>query len=237
MKEQEIVKAFYDYYKEFSYDTLEVKFIFTLGGSYDTYTFYFEDDNKREGTLDGRELYIYEREVFKIFNTRLSSKDQFNVVTFKIKNDGTYSTSYVWENEKAKKNLLDSAEVFYQWVNDRMMSMIFEYEKDNNLVPTQLDSDGDLEYLSSWDSGVFTFHINENNHLEHKVVLKKEGKERFLDLPLKDYFVEGMLDHHEVTNTELSEEWKPWNTMILKSLHYDIPYDKRDEFVTYTFRT
>lgn len=47
-----------------------------------------------------------------------------------------------------------------------MMSMLFEFEKDNNLMPTQYDSDGDLEYLSSWDNGVFTFHINDKNELE-----------------------------------------------------------------------
>ncbi|MNE50152.1 hypothetical protein D3C80_1447130 [compost metagenome] len=67
----------------------------------------------------------------------------------------------------------------------------------------------------------------------YKVVLTKDGKERTLDFPLKDYFVEGILDHYKVTNNELSDEWKPWNTMILKSLHYDIPYDKREEFVSY----
>ena len=131
------------------------------------------------------------------------------------------------------KYLLNNAEVFYQWVNERMMSMIFEYEKDNDLVPTEYDSDGDLEYLSSWDSGVFTFHIDKNNNLVYKVVLTKDGKERTLDLPLRDYFVEGILDHYKVTNNELSDDWKPWNTMILKSLHYDIPYDKREEFVNY----
>jgi len=233
MKEQEIVKAFYEYYKEFSYDILEVKFIFTIGGSYDIYTYYFEDINKKEGSLDGKELYPYERQVFEHFKSKIDSNDQFNIVRYKIKNDGSYTVSYKWESEKAYKNLLDYAEVFYQWVNERMMSMIFEYEKDNNLIPTQYDSDGDLEYLSSWDSGVFTFHINEKNDLEYKVALTQDGKVRILDLPLKDYFVEGIQEHYKVTNTELSDVWKSWNTMILKSLHYDIPYDKREDFVSY----
>ncbi|WP_125719575.1 hypothetical protein [Flavobacterium ustbae] len=233
MKEQEIVKAFYDYYKEFPYDTLEVKFIFTLGGSYDIYTFYYKDNNKNEGTLDGRELYTYERQVHEYFETKIDSIDQFNIVLYTIKEDGSYSISCKWESENANQNLLDYAEVFYRWVNDRMMSMIFEFEKDNNLVPTQYDSDGDLEYLSSWDSGIFTFHINEKNNLEYKVVLTQDGKERILDLPLKDYFVEGILDHYLVTNNELSNEWKPWNTMILKSNHNDIPHYKRGEFVSY----
>lgn len=158
---------------------------------------------------------------------------RFNKYQIEIYPNGEDTEKEWWDSEKEKKDLLDAAEVFYQWVNERMMSMIFEYEKDNDLVPTEYDSDGDLEYLSSWDSGVFTFHINEKNNLEYKVVLTKDGKERTLDLPLRDYFVEGILDHYKVTNNELSDEWKPWNTMILKSLHYDIPYDKRDEFVSY----
>ena len=207
MKEQEIVKAFYEYYKEFSYDILEVKFIFTIGGSYDIYTYYFEDINKKEGSLDGKELYPYERQVFELFKSKIDSKDQFNIVKYKIKNDGSYTVSYKWESEEAYKNLLDYAEVFYQWVNERMMSMIFEYEKDNNLIPTQYDSDGDLEYLSSWDSGVFIFHINEKNDLEYKVSLTQDGKERILDLPLTNYFIEGILQHCKVTNTELSDVW------------------------------
>ncbi|WP_369012802.1 hypothetical protein [Flavobacterium anhuiense] len=158
---------------------------------------------------------------------------RFNKYQIEIYPDGEVTEKEWWDSEKEKKDLLDSADVFYQWVNELMMSMIFEYEKDNNLIPTQYDSDGDLEYLSSWDSGVFTFHINKNNNLVYKVVLTKDGKERTLDLPLRDYFVEGILDHYKVTNNELSDDWKPWNTMILKSLHYDIPYDKREEFVNY----
>lgn len=59
-----------------------------------------------------------------------------------------------------------------------MISMLFEYEKDNNLVPTQYDSDGDLEYLSSSGSGVFTSQFKEKNNLEHTVVLIKDGQER-----------------------------------------------------------
>ena len=158
---------------------------------------------------------------------------RFNKYQIEIYFNGEILEKKWWNSEKEKQDLLDYAEVFYQWVNERMMSMIFEYEKDNNLVPTQFDEDGDLEYLSSWDSGVFTFHINKENTLEYKISLIKDGKERVLDMPLKDYFIEGILEHYRITNTELSEEWKHWNTMVLKSLHYDIPYDKREEFVSY----
>lgn len=158
---------------------------------------------------------------------------RFNKYQIELYSDGEVVEKEWWDSEKEKKDLLDGAEVFYQWVNERMMSMIFEYEKDNNFIPTHYDSDGDLEYLSSWDSGVFTFLINDKRELDHRIELVKDGKKRLLNIPLEEYFVQGILEHHQVTNTELSDEWKPWNTMILKSLHNDIPYDKREEFVTY----
>ncbi|MBZ4043854.1 hypothetical protein [Flavobacterium hibisci] len=233
MKEQEIVNAFCNYYIEELYDLLEVKFIFTLGGSYDIYTSYYKDGNKINTDLDGRELFFYENQVSNFFKSKIATKEKFNIVIFKIKDSENYSISYHWENSKEKQDLLNYAEVFYQWVNERMMSMLFEYEKDNNLLPTQYDDDGDLDYLSSWDSGIFTFHISNKNELKHNIVLTKDGKERTVEMPLKDYFIEGLLEHHSITNNELSDEWKPWNTMILKSLHYDIPYDKREEFVSY----
>ncbi|SCY18000.1 hypothetical protein SAMN02927916_1378 [Flavobacterium anhuiense] len=220
-------------YTEFNYDKLVVEYIFTLQGSYNFIVTYKNGTNYTESEISNKPIRETVRQMAETYHELKDSTKKFNYVKIEINKDGNYTELYKWDNQIEKQDLLDYAEVFYQWVNERMMSMIFEYEKDNDLVPTEYDSDGDLEYLSSWDSGVFTFHIDKNNNLEYKVVLTKDGKERTLDLPLRDYFVEGILDHYLVTNNELSNEWKPWNTMILKSLHYDIPYDKREEFVNY----
>ncbi|MHC0448432.1 hypothetical protein ACWA1F_23720 [Flavobacterium sp. 3-218] len=201
-------------------------------------TRFYEIKNNEEFYFRPRpkEYREFSDEIYDVYISLFSTKDKFNSVIIEIPPYGKYTEKFFWDSAKEKKDLLDGAEVFYQWVNERMMSMIFEFEKDNNLIPTHLDSDGDLEYLSSWDRGIFTFYINEKNNLEYKVLLTQDGKERILDLPLKDYFVEGILDHYLVTNNELSDEWKPWNTMILKSLHYDIPYDKKEEFVNYILK-
>ena len=220
-------------YTEFDYDKLVVEYIFTLQGSYNFIVTYMNGPNSTESEISDKAIRDTARQMIEKYNQLKDSSRKFNHVKIVVNKDGSYSELYWWDIQKEKQDLLDYAEVFYQWVNERMMSMIFEYEKDNNLIPTQYDSDGDLEYLSSWDSGVFTFHINEENDLEYKVSLTQDGKERILDLPLKNYFIEGILEHYKVTNTELSDVWKPWNTMILKSLHYDIPYDKREEFVSY----
>lgn len=167
------------------------------------------------------------------YNQSIDSDTKFNKYKIIIKNNRTYTERYWWDSEQNKQNLITGAEVFFQWANDRMMSMIFEFEQENNLLPTQYDSDDELEYLSSWDSGVFRFHINEKNELEYKIVLTKDGIERVLEMPLKDYFIEGILEHHQITNTELSDEWKSWNTLVIKSPHTGIPYDKVDQFVSY----
>ncbi len=228
-----VTRAFYEYYREFPYDILEVKFIFTLGGSYDVFISYLENNDKKDTSLEGRELFKYEHQVYELFKTKIDTEEQFNLAIYKIIKDGTYSSLYEWESEKAIENLVDYAKVFHHWANDRMMSMIFEYENDNGLVPTQYDNDGDLEYLSSWYSGGFTFHINEKNELEYKMLLTKNGIERVLEMPLKDYFIKGILEHHQITNKELSDEWKSWNTLIIKSPHNSIPYDKVGDFVNY----
>lgn len=229
-----LVSEIKNYYKEFEYDKLIVDYIFTVEGSYNFIVNYKKNNIDKESEISNKPIRDTVRKMAEVFEEKKNSSNKFNRVKIEINLDGTYSEKYWWDTGKEKQDLLDYAELFYQWVNERMMSMIFEYEKDNNLVPTQLDEDGDLEYLSSWDNGVFNFHINKKNSIESKIVLTKDGKERILDLPLEGYFTEGILEHFRITNTELSDEWKPWNTMILKSLHYDIPYDKRDEFVSYT---
>jgi len=134
MREQEVLNAFHNYYKEFVYDTVEIRFTFALGGSYDVEVYYCHQGNKKETSLDGKELFVYEHFIYETFKNRIDTNDKFNLVVFQIENNGQYSGAYKWDSDKAKKNLLDYAEIFYQLVNQRMMSLIFEYEKENNLV-------------------------------------------------------------------------------------------------------
>lgn len=180
-----------------------------------------------------KEYRDFSDELYNLYNSLFLTNDRFNSVLIEINNDGQYSEKYFWDSQQEKQDLLDGAEVFYQWVNERMMSIIFEYEKNNDLLPTQYGSNGDLEYLESWDSGLFTFQINDNKDLISNIILIKDGKERKLNMQLEKYFVESIINHHQITNNELSEEWSPWNVMILKSPNDDIPFDKRDEFVNY----
>ncbi|PRB04102.1 hypothetical protein CQ046_07705 [Chryseobacterium sp. MYb7] len=228
-----LVSEIKNYYKEFEYDKLIVDYIFTLQGSYNFIVQYEKDNRYVESLVSNKPIRSVVREMAERYEELKDSEQKFNHVRIEINIDGTFSDKYWWDIGKEHQDLFDYANVFFQWANERMMSMIFDFEKDNNLLPTQYDNDDELEYLSSWDSGVFTFHINDKSELEYKIVLTKDGVERVLEMPLKDYFIKGILKHYHSTNTELSNIWKPWNTMVLKSPHNDIPSDKKDEFVSY----
>ncbi|MDO3425484.1 hypothetical protein QWT87_11335 [Chryseobacterium sp. APV1] len=230
-----LVNAIYNYYNEYEYKKIIVEYQFTESGSYKFFVKYIMDSGDVVSTTKSPRPIDDEIEIIsKYFENTINTVERFNKFLIEIDNNKNFSENHFWDKGKEKDDLLAGAEIFFQWANDRMMSMIFEFEQENNLLPTQYDGDGELEYLSSWDSGVFTFHINKNNELEYKIVLTKDGVERVLEMPLKDYFIEGILEHHKVTNTELSDEWKPWNTLIIKSPHTGIPYDKVDQFVNYT---
>ncbi|MET3539249.1 hypothetical protein [Chryseobacterium limigenitum] len=229
-----IVEIIVSHLREYKWKQAEIVIQITPESmGYESLFFIDENNNEEDFWIDFEDIRKLFDKLREDYNESKNTVDKFNRYKLILKSDKTYSEKYWWNAEEDKQDLLAGAEVFFQWANDRMMSMIFEFEKDNDLLPTHYDGDGDLEYLSSWDSGVFTFHINDKNELEYKIILTKDGKERILEMPLKDYFIEGIFEHHKITNTELSDEWKPWNTLIIKSPHNSIPYDKVGEFVSY----
>ncbi|WP_117883430.1 hypothetical protein [Aureibaculum luteum] len=174
----------------------------------------------------------YNRELY-LENLNDKSK-RFNKLELIIFPDGHYKENYFWDEKKEIADKLMAAEFFYQWTNDTLMNRIFEYEKDNELLKPNYDENGDLiDYQESWDRGLFLFIIN-NNIISHKITLYKNSIERDLPMPLPPYFIKGLLEHQLVTNTELTNEWKPWNRLLINSPHNSIPYDKWQEYVEYS---
>ncbi|OAZ05198.1 hypothetical protein [Flavobacterium succinicans] len=179
---RDIIEIIVSHLKEFKWKQAEIVIQITPASiGYETLFFIDENNNVEDFWIDFKNIRKLFDRLRKNYNESKDTADKFNRYKLILRKDETFLDKYWWDAEEDKKDLLDGAEVFYQWVNERMMSMIFEYEKDNDLVPTQYDSDGDLEYLSSWDSGKFTFHINEKNELEYRIVLTKDGKERVPD--------------------------------------------------------
>jgi hypothetical protein len=161
---------------------------------------------------------------------RDDTSKRFNKVEFVVTRD-SYDVSYHWDEQLYLVELSDNARLFPQWVNDRMMSSIYKQEFPNG--PVDKDEDGDPAYVSSWDSGLFTFRIKDKA-LITTVVLDKDGVQREFSFNTPDDLKNGILEHHELTNNGLLKAtWAPWNTMVIKSPHNSLPYGKFSEYVFY----
>jgi hypothetical protein len=237
--EQKIVNVFLNYYVE---KTDRKKLIaiydFNTSGSFKFYLHYVLDNGETVKTkLSIRNIVNELQAVVKIFHDKINSNERFNNVEFNIVSKDEFEITYKWNEQKEIKEKKDSANIFFQWTNDTMMNRIFDYEKENDLLTANFDEDGDLiDYQNSWDNGLFEFTINENK-VSHKITLSKNEMKRNLPMPLPEYFITGLLEHHLITNKELTDEWKPWNKLVIKSPHNDIPYHKWKDYVEYSLET
>lgn len=162
--------------------------------------------------------------------------NRFNNLELKIFPNKTYKINYIWDEDKEYQDKINAAKIFYHWVNELMIHRIFDYEKENNLLKTRYDDDdGDMEFLSSWDKGIFTFQFL-NGVLIYEIELYKERQSRILEMPLHQSYQEALWNHYKVTNEEL-KEWKPWNTLVIKSPNGEIPFGKENDFVIYSLNT
>jgi hypothetical protein len=157
---------------------------------------------------------------------------RFNKVILYISKNGDPSIQYIWSDEQDVQDKLMSAQVFPQWINERMMAFIYEAEFPNG--PTEKDGDGDPLYVSTWDRGIFTFTIG-NGKIHSDILLYKGEHERHIEVSLPEYFIKAMLEHHEITNTGiLKDEWKPWTKLVIDSPHNSLPYSTMDNHVFYS---
>ncbi len=179
-----------------------------------------------------REVIDFIRE---LYNSKKETNEKFNKVEVKFILNGKSTVRYYLDDVEELKNKIDTANVFFQWLNETMMNRIFEYEKENNLLISNYDEDGDfIDYKESWDSGVFTFKIV-NKTVDYSIKLTKNNVSRTLSMPLPEYLIKGLLEHYQITNKELKEEWKPWNKLIINSPHNSIPYEEWEQYVFYTY--
>lgn len=157
---------------------------------------------------------------------------RFNKFELEVLPDKAYKARYVWEDEYYKKDRSDTARVFPQWLNDRMISQIYAFEFPNG--PTDKDDDGDPVYVKTWNRGIFTFRVK-NRGVDSEIVLYKNDVARVAGLKLPEYFIEALLEHYEITNNGiLKGEWKSWNKLVILSPNNDLLYGKMDEHVFYT---
>ncbi|WP_109299152.1 hypothetical protein [Aquimarina sp. AU474] len=174
---------------------------------------------------------IIDEKYNKLINDQVN---RFNKVEIEVFSNGKQNEKFWWDEEKEKLDKLNTANVFYQWINDKMIMSIFEYEQKNDMIPTYIDDDGELQYDNSWDNGVFVFKIK-GGKLNTYIKLTKDLKERVLLMPISNEFEKAFLEHFRITNEELKDDWEKWNVLEVKSPHNSIPYDTFDEYISYTY--
>ncbi|RZS98984.1 hypothetical protein [Aquimarina brevivitae] len=230
--DKNVNKKFLEILKEKKWDRAIFKTEYTSNGS-SRPKIIIESEGKEE-FFGGFEIFDLADLVNEKYKSVISdSLKRFNRVEIKLFPDGNQIEKFWWDDKKEIENKLNSANVFYQWINETMMNRIFDYERDNNLLNPVYDEDGDFDYHeSSWDNGVFEFKIL-SDQINHLITLIKDGNSRILNMPLPEYIEKAILEHHEITNNELKKEWDPWNILIIKSPHNDIPYSDWKQYVTY----
>ncbi|MDX8553262.1 hypothetical protein MK851_06420 [Tenacibaculum sp. 1B UA] len=197
---------------------------------------YSNENNQSEDlVVSSRYFKEFKKELYNLYLKNIESKkERFNKLQYLVVPEGNFEENYYWDETKEKEDKLTAAKYFYQWVNETMMNRIFEYEKENKLLTPNYDEEGDLiDYKDSWDSGIFTFKVVDKK-IDYTIELIKGLVSRILPVLLPEYFINGLLEHHQITNEELKDEWQPWNTLVIKSPHNDIPYDSWEEYVTYS---
>ncbi len=215
---------------------IKLKLSFTESGGYGMKaTFLNEKNNKLENlSIPLRVLRPYIKHLIDRQRKLKDSEKKFNTILISLNKNLQLSIEYEYNLQNVETEKLNQSRVFYQWLNETMMNRIYDFEKEKKLLTPVYDDDGELDfYESSWDEGEFEFKILDNKVL-HKITLVKNRISRRLKMSLPDYLINAILEHHKITNQELTEEWSFWNKLIIKSPHNSIPYDRESEFVTYS---
>jgi len=227
--EKEISDLFKSELTKTEFDEASFTIEYTAAGSSSSQGFIIANGNQKRALLSFEVNMI----INSYFNeVKTDPAKRFNWVELFIRKNEDSLIKYTWSDELYVQDKLKSAQVFPQWINERFMAFIYEFEFPNG--PTEKDEDGDPLYVSTWDRGIFTFHIN-NGKINSDILLYKREHERHIAIPLPEYFIKAMLEHHEITNTGiLKDKWKPWNKLVIDSPHNSLPYSTMADHVFYS---
>lgn len=135
----------------------------------------------------------------------------FNKITLSIKSDRSYHITSWWDDEEVKKDKLAWSNVLPQWLNDRLLSVIYQAGYDDKI---------------NWQRGEFTFTIQQSK-LNFDGIIYDGQTPVPIDIRLPNFVVEGVLDHYQITNEGiLKDQWQPWNQLIIRSPNNSLDLDK-----------
>ncbi len=228
MISDELKESLVSIVNEEDWDKIEYIGKFREGGSNPFVTIFKLD---QEIKLTSFDVFKPHRIVKNEYKKLLNTANKFNYFKVLIDKELVVTITQEWRESDFIEQKNNSALVFYDWINERMMSIIYENEFPNG--PTAKDIDGDPLYESTWEEGKFTFRV-EGKYIKPHIILIKDGIERVMNLEYPDFFFPAILEHHEITNTgELKDLWKPWDTIKLISPHNTISILEKDKRVFY----
>lgn len=212
-----------DKIKNLLYDSIKnqdwqyAKFITTISnsGSSQPMILLFDENGNSQRFRANELIDINNLAKTNFFSYKDDIEKRFNKVEFEIYQDNTYKANFYWDDAEVKKQKSQWAFVLPQWVNDRLISLLF--------------SAGYGE-IDSWQKGVFTFQIKDKQLSFEGIIFNKEESTK-VHVSLPDYLIEGILEHYEITNEGLlADEWSKWNTIIIRSPHNSLDLNKDVEY-------
>ena len=193
-----------------------------------------EELNTHKLKIKGKELGFYLQQLHLLFlDKNKDESTRFNKLRISIKSDKKYLEKYYWDDDKEKQDKLMSAKYFPFFVVDRIRLLISEFEKNKGVLPFIMDDNNEKEYLSSWDNGIFIF-IVKGNTLEYEIYAVKDEVKRFIDMTLPEHLIEAFISHHKMTNFDLTEEWQPWNKLVINTPHKGISHIDEKDYIQYS---
>lgn len=210
------------------WDSIEYIGKFREGGSNPTITI---SRNGEEINIKSFDIFKPHKLVKNEYKSVLNTKEKFNYFKYKINKNKEDETLIIWNELDSLIEKQNSALVFYDWINERMMTLIYEAEFPNG--PTAQDADGDPLYETTWNSGIFIFQIKESELTSDITLIQKE-ESRKLKIKFPKPFIQALLEHQITTNFgELKDLWEPWDTLKIVSPHNSIPSLEKDKRVFY----
>jgi hypothetical protein len=229
--ERDLYLKFLELIKDESWDKAVFSTIISDDGSSRPSIFLYKNNIEKQFTT--MKMFDIDDVVSQYFQeTKNNLGKRFNKFQMEVLSDGTSQINYKWEDEEHRKDQSDTAQVFPQWINERLITYI--YEKEFPSGPTEKDDDGDPLYVSTWDRGVFIFRIK-SKVIETDFLLFKGTTPRKIVLDLPNYFEEALLNHYEITNNGiLKANWTPWNKLVINSPHNTLSYAEKDKYIFYS---
>ncbi|MGG8495177.1 hypothetical protein ACQY1Q_02065 [Tenacibaculum sp. TC6] len=220
--------------KVYKWIRIIIKIEFHNSGSYGASVSYFEDEKEMKYITDNFEIDPILIGIFKKYRQGIVKRN-FNKVFITIKEED-YFVSYEMDEEKIKNEKQKSSLIFPNYLYERMRTQIYDYELDNNLlIPVYNDRFEVYDYKVSWDSGLFTFIVDEKSkQIYFEIEVSFHGEKRVIPLELIDSYKKSIWYHYELTHGELKEFWKPWNKMVVTAPENFIPLGKDQEYIQYS---